>query len=245
MKKYKTVWISDIHLGTRGCQSKRLLKFLKSIECDNLYLVGDIIDGWRMKNKIFFPESHVKVIRYILKMATKDTNVFYIAGNHDSFIRNYMDFNLDIGNNITIGDEFEYISNDKKFLITHGDKYDIITSYHTWIANIGDSAYTFSILLNSILNEVRSKLNLKYWSLSKYLKHKVKSAVSFIFEFEKSLITHASKSGYDGVICGHIHHPEIKEIDGKIYCNTGDWVESCSALVEDYDGNIEIFEYEG
>lgn len=243
MNKYKTVWISDIHLGTRGCKSDNLLEFLKNIECENLYLVGDIIDGWRMKKGFYFPNKHVKIIKRILKLS-KTTNIFYVIGNHDSFIRPYTEYDLMIGNNILINDEFEYNTiNGQKLLVTHGDKYDIITSYHTWIANIGDSAYTLSLMLNTVLNDIRAKFGFPYWSLSNYLKSGVKSALNFILEYEVSLTNHAKNNGYDGVICGHIHHAEIKIINDVHYYNTGDWVESCSALVEEFDGTIKLIDF--
>lgn len=245
--KYRSIWISDIHLGTRGCQADQLIDFLNNVTCDNLYLVGDIIDGWVMSTgTIYWPQSHTNVIRKVLSKAKNGCNVFYVSGNHDEFLRSYSN-NLSevILGNVSVVDEIVHISPDgKRYLVIHGDQFDIVTRYHKWVAVIGDYGYRFLIWVNTILNKVRRKWGLGYWSLSKFIKHKVKSAVNFIGEFETAVAIECKSKDVDGVICGHIHHAEIKEIDGIMYMNDGDWVESCTALVEDYDGNFSIVDWD-
>lgn len=244
--KVKSIWISDVHLGTKACKAKELHQFLKRYECDTLYLVGDIIDGWRIKKKgFYFPQPHQDVIRRILNMAKKEsTEVIYITGNHDEFWREYVDFNLELGN-LRIVDECIHKSpNGDEYLVIHGDAFDGVVKYHKVLAHLGDSAYEFVLWLNTHFNNIRSVMGLKHWSLSAYLKMKVKEAVSFIYEYETVLVKECDTRNVDGVICGHIHHAEITvhEINNhKIkYFNCGDWVESCTALLEDFDGNITI-----
>ena len=236
--KYRTVFISDTHLGTRGCKSIELLAFLKEVKCEYLFLVGDIIDGWRLKSSFYWHESHNEIIKDILKKSKKGTKVTWVLGNHDDFLRPYIEHFDEFGN-INIVNETEHRMGDKNFWVVHGDDFDGITRYHKWVAVLGDYGYTILLWANRHFNKFRAFFNLGYWSLSAYLKHKVKSAVNFIFEFESALVHETKKKGYDGVVCGHIHHPEIREVDGILYCNDGDWVESCSAIVEK-DGNLEI-----
>lgn len=238
----RTIWVSDTHLGSKGCKAELLLDFLKHHRCERLYLVGDIIDGWRMKKSIYWPQAHTNVIRHVLsKSKRKKTEVVYVTGNHDEFLRKYS--NTDFGN-ILLVDEAEHITADgKKLLVTHGDKYDVIVRYHKWLAFLGDNAYNLLLVINRWYNIIREKLGYGYWSLSAYLKHKVKQAVSFIGEYEEAVAKECQKRDYDGVVCGHIHHAEIKTINGVGYYNCGDWVESCTALVEDFDGNIEIIKW--
>jgi UDP-2,3-diacylglucosamine pyrophosphatase LpxH len=240
---YRTVWISDIHLGTRGSKVEYLDDFMSSIECENLYLVGDIVDGWQMsRGSTYFPQSHVDIIRRFLNKARQGTNVFYVVGNHDEFFRKYMDFitTFDIGN-IKIADEFVHVTADgRKIWVTHGDLYDGVTRYHAWVSHLGDMGYTALIALNGWFNKIRKMMRRPYWSLSAFIKHKVKKAVEFINSFEDAVARQCKKMGYDGVVCGHIHHAEIKDMDGITYYNDGDWVESCTALVEHMDGRMEI-----
>lgn len=237
-KHKKTIWISDTHLGTKGCQANKLVDFLKNHSCDTLYLVGDIIDGWRMKKSVYWPQSHTNVIRRILTLSKRGTRVIYITGNHDEFLRKYEQ--LDFGN-IQLTDEALHTTADgRKLLVLHGDKYDVIVRYHKWLAFLGDSAYTFLLFLNQWFNYFRQKFGYNYWSLSAYLKHRVKQAVSFIGKYEEALAQECKQRGHDGVVCGHIHHAEIRMIDGVQYLNCGDWVESCTALVEEASGEIEI-----
>ena len=215
-KKYRSIFISDVHLGTNDCKANKLNNFLKNNTCDTLYLVGDIIDAWRIQqNKWRWKQSHTNVVRRVLGHAKRGTRVIYIAGNHDEFLRPMIPYGFSFGL-IEIHNQFEHIGADgKHYLVTHGDMFDGITRLAPWIAFLGDS-------------------------LSQYLKTKVKRAVDFIFHFERNLAGYCKKRGYDGVICGHIHHAEIKDIDGVTYMNDGDWVESCTALVEHWDGRWEI-----
>jgi len=242
-KHYKSIFISDIHLGTAGCKAEFLLDFLKQNEADNLYLVGDIIDGWRLKKSWYWPQSHNDVVQKLLRKARKGTNVIFIPGNHDAFIRPYVEH--DFGD-IQVHDEVIHETVDgKKLLVIHGDEFDVVVKYAKWLAVLGDNAYEFALKLNNYLNWIRHKMGYSYWSLSAYLKYKVKNAVQFIADFETALADVAKKRKVDGVVCGHIHHPEIRDIDGILYCNDGDWVESCSALVEHLDGKLEIIYWMG
>ena len=238
---YRSIFISDVHLGTRDCQADRLNNFLKHNTCDTLYLVGDIIDAWKIQqNKWRWRQSHTNVVRRILGHAKRGTRVIFIAGNHDEFLRPMIPFGISFGL-IEIANQVEHVGADgRRYLVTHGDMFDGITRLAPWLSFLGDKAYDFVLDLNSRFNAVRRRLGLGYWSLSRYLKHRVKKAVDFIFEFERNLAVYCKKKGYDGVICGHIHHAEIKEIDDVIYMNDGDWVESCTALVEHHNGSWEI-----
>lgn len=242
--KYKSIFISDIHLGTRFSKAKNLLNFLKHNECEHLFLVGDIIDGWAIKRKLIWPQEHSDVIQKILKKARKGTKVTFITGNHDEFLRPFVP--LLLGNTITITNELEYDAiNNKKYYITHGDFFDSITMTKKWLAILGDYGYDILLHLNVVLNFFRKNIGIKkYWSLSKYVKDNVKSSVSFINDFEKVLSNHARNKGYDGIICGHIHKAEIRVIDEIEYLNCGDWVESCSAIVETFDGKFEIINWQ-
>jgi hypothetical protein len=239
--KYRTIFISDVHLGTRDCKARELNEFLKNNTCDTLYLVGDIIDAWKIQqNKLKWKDSHTEVFRRILKHSKKGTRVVYVAGNHDEFLRPMIKYAASFGN-IEICNQATHLGVDgKKYLVTHGDLFDGITRLAPWISFLGDKAYDFILSFNSRYNWVRHRLGFGYWSLSKWLKHRVKKAVDFIFEFERTITSYARKKGFDGVICGHIHHAEIKEVDGIVYMNDGDWVESMSALVEHGNGEWEI-----
>ena len=238
---YRTIFLSDIHLGTRGCQADRLLSFLKQHSCDRLYLVGDIIDGWRMKSQMYWPQSHSNVLRRFLTLTKRGTEVIYVTGNHDEFLRKYSD--MAIGN-LHLVDRFEHrAATGERLLVVHGDEFDVITRYHRWVAFLGDIGYTMLLELNRHFNRARSRLGLGYWSLSAWIKRRVKRAVSFIGEFEEAIVHQCRKEGYDGVICGHIHHAEIRDLDGTRYLNCGDWVESCTALVEDANGRFLIVDW--
>ena len=241
MIKYQTVIMSDWHLATKDCQAEPLNEFLKSFTCKKLILNGDILDAWRIKqNKWVWYPSHTKVVKSVLKHAKHDTEVIYVTGNHDEFIRPFIEGVLLFGD-IRLMNKTEHFGIDgKRYLVIHGDIFDGIGSIAPWLAHLGDTAYDVILRINGHYNWIRRKFGFGYWSLSKFLKHKVKGAVDFIFKFEINLAEYAKKNGYDGVICGHIHHAEIKEIDGIIYMNSGDWVESRSALVEHSDGRWEI-----
>jgi UDP-2,3-diacylglucosamine pyrophosphatase LpxH len=236
--KFRTIWISDVHLGTNGCQAKKLWEFLKATESDRLYLVGDIVDGWQLKRRWFWDQKHNNVVQTILKKAKKGTKVTFIPGNHDEAGRQFI--GLDFGG-IKIRDELVHTTaNGKRMLVLHGDRFDGVIACAKWLAYLGDNMYTVILKFNQWLNHFRARVGLPYWSLSQYLKLQVKNAVSYITSFEEALAAEAKKQGLDGVICGHIHKPEIREIDGITYCNDGDWVESLSALVEEQSGELRI-----
>lgn len=241
MKKYRTVIMSDWHLATKDCQAEDLNEFLKSFTCNTLILNGDILDAWRIKqNKWVWYPSHTKVVRSVLKHSKNNTEVIYVTGNHDEFIRPFIDGSLQFGD-IKIMNKLDYIGiNGKRYLVIHGDIFDGIGSVAPWLALLGDKAYDVALRINAHYNWWRRKFGFGYWSLSKYLKYKVKGAVDFIFKFEVNLAEYAKKNGYDGVICGHIHHAEIRKIEDILYMNSGDWVESRTALVEHLDGRWEV-----
>ena len=239
--RYRTIWLSDIHLGTRGCKAEFLLDFLRRTESETLYLVGDIFDGWRLKKSWYWAQSHNDVLQKLLRKARKGTEVIYIPGNHDEVARDYCD--LQFGGIMVRQDTVHELADGRRFLVMHGDEFDVVVRYAKWLALLGDWAYTTLLWLNHWFNEIRKKFGYNYWSLSAYLKHKVKNAVEYIGSFERAIAEEARRRGVDGVVCGHIHHPEIRDIDGILYCNDGDWVESCSALVEHFDGRLEILHW--
>ena len=238
VKNYKTIFISDIHLGSKACQAELLLDFLKHNDSEKLYLVGDIVDGWRLKRKWYWPQSHNDVVQKILRKARKGTGIIYVPGNHDEGLRRYIGTHFG-GIEVRPTDIYEAVNGDK-YLVLHGDSFDNVMLYARWLASIGDHAYDLVLRLNTVFNGLRRLMGLRYWSLSSYLKIKVKNAVQFISEFERVLANEAQKAGVQGVICGHIHHAEMKQYGDIIYMNDGDWVESCSALVEHFDGTWEI-----
>ena len=238
---YRSIFISDVHLGTRDCQADKLNNFLKNNSCDTLYLVGDIIDAWKIQqNKWRWKQSHTNVVRRVLGHAKRGTRVVYVAGNHDEFLRPMIPYGFSFGL-VEIHNQIEHIGADgKHYLVVHGDLFDGITRLAPWIAFLGDRAYDFVLVINSKYNWLRHRMGFGYFSLSQFLKHRVKKAVDFMFKFEQNLAGYCKKRGFDGVICGHIHHAEIKQIDGVMYMNDGDWVESCTALVENHNGRWEI-----
>lgn len=238
VKNYKTIFISDIHLGSKACQAELLLDFLKHNDSEKLYLVGDIVDGWRLKRKWYWPQSHNDVVQKILRKARKGTEIIYVPGNHDEGLRRYIGTHFG-GIEVRPTDIYEAVNGDK-YLVLHGDSFDNVMLYARWLAYVGDHAYDLVLRLNTVFNGLRRLMGLRYWSLSSYLKIKVKNAVQFISEFERVLANEAQKAGVQGVICGHIHHAEMKQYGDIIYMNDGDWVESCTALVEHFDGTWEI-----
>ena len=239
--QYRSVWISDLHLGTPGCQAHALLDFLKQVESDHLFLVGDIIDGWQLRRHWYWPQAHNDVIQKLLRKARKGTRVIFIPGNHDEFARRYVGH--DFGG-IEVAEEWIHETADgRKLWVTHGDLFDGVIQCAAWLAHVGDSLYELTLKLNRHLNSLRARVGLPYWSLSKYLKLKVKRAVSYVGDFEAALAREARKRGAQGVVCGHIHHAELREIDGIVYANDGDWVESLTALVEHGDGRLEIIDW--
>ena len=240
-KRYRTVWISDIHLGTRGCNAAMLVDFLRSIECETLYLVGDIVDGWRLKKGWYWPDSHNEVVRRLLKIAHRGTRVVLVAGNHDEMLRDYAGMSFG-GVELTLEAEHTTADN-RRLLVTHGDSFDGVVLYARWLAFLGDQAYELLLRANLVFNAVRRRLKMPYWSLSAHLKRRVKNAVQFVCNFEDALAHEATSRGFDGVVCGHIHCAEIRQIGDITYYNDGDWVESCTALVEDADGTIRIVDW--
>jgi len=238
--KYKSIFISDIHLGTKFSKAELLLDFLKKTESENLFLVGDIIDGWAIKRKFRWYQSHSNVVQRILKKAKKGTNVYFITGNHDEFIRPFTP--LLLGDSFEVTNEIDYVGIDgKKYLVTHGDFFDMITLTKKWLAVLGDYGYELLLNLNFLLSKIFKLFKIKSkWSLSKYIKDNVKKSVSFISDYENILSTHAKKNSYDGIICGHIHKAEMREINGIKYLNCGDWVESCTAIVETFEGEWKV-----
>ena len=240
---YRTIWISDVHLGTRGCQAEFLLDFLKHNHAETYYLVGDIFDGWRMKKSWYWTQAHNDVIQKLLRKARKGAQIIYIPGNHDEALRDFSASALQFGG-IALQDEAIHETADgRRLLVIHGDAFDGVVKYAKWLALLGDWAYTAMIGCNLVFNRIRRRLGYGYWSLSAYLKAKVKNAVEFIGNYEHAIAEEARKRGVDGIVCGHIHKPEMRMIDGILYCNDGDWVESCSALVEHMDGQLEIIHW--
>jgi UDP-2,3-diacylglucosamine pyrophosphatase LpxH len=239
--RYRTIWISDTHLGTRNCKAEFLLDFLRSTESDTLYLVGDIIDGWAMKRSWYWVQSHNDVIQKILRKARKGTDVVFITGNHDEFLRQFG--KLEFGRITMTPQAFHQTVDGKRLLVLHGDQFDNVMKYARWLALLGDQAYEFALWINRWFNHFRLKMGYPYWSLSAYLKHKVKNAVNFISSFEETVVRESKHANVDGVVCGHIHHAELRTIDGVIYGNSGDWVESCTALVEHMDGRLEVLRW--
>ena len=238
---FKTIVISDVHLGTKGSKAKEISRFLKQYRCENLILNGDIIDGWQLKKSGSWKRKHTRFFNRIIKMIENhQTNVFYLRGNHDDFLDQILP--LQIGK-LQILTDMTYESNGKKYFITHGDIFDSITTNLRWIAYLGDVGYTFLLWLNRIVNFYRFKAGLPYFSLSQYIKGKVKKAVSYIDDYEAELAKMAKSKGCDGIICGHIHKAENRMIDGIHYLNSGDWVETMSALAEDHDGNWQLIYY--
>jgi len=239
--RYRSIWISDVHLGFRGCRADFLLDFLRNTECEYLYLVGDIIDVWEMKNRLFWPQEHNNVVRTILGKAKHDTKVIYIPGNHDEVLRDFV--GMDFGNVSIQKDAIHVTATGKRLLVLHGDEFDSVVRVSRWLAMLGNRVYDWLLYLNRWVNVFRRRLGFPYWSLAAYLKHKVKNAVQFISDFEQAVARETERRGVDGVVCGHIHHAEITTHNNILYCNDGDWVESCTALVERHDGRLELINW--
>lgn len=237
----RTIWISDLHLGTPGCQAGALLEFLRQYECRTLYLVGDIIDGWQLKRSWYWPQAHNDVVQKILRKARKGTRVVFVPGNHDEFARRYVEHNF---GGVDVQEDCVHTTVDgRRLWVTHGDLFDGVVQCARWLAVAGDIAYETTLRVNRHLNRARARIGLPYWSLSRYLKLKVKRAVSYVCAFEEAVAKEVRRRGLDGVVCGHIHQAEIREIGGILYCNDGDWVESLTALVEHHDGRLEIVDW--
>lgn len=246
--RYRSVFVSDMHLGTRGCRSDFLADFLEQVSCEKLYLVGDIIDGWRLRKTWFWDANHDRVVRAILRHAKRGTEIVYIPGNHDEMFRAWLPQSQEAHQfevaGIEVRRETSHVTAaGKRLLVLHGDEFDGVVRYAKFLARLGDSAYTAALVANRWLNAVRRIMGYDYWSLSQWLKRQVKGAVKAIDRFETALAADAKKRGFDGVVCGHIHHAEMRMVDGILYCNTGDWVESCTALVEHDDGKLELVDW--
>ena len=237
-RHYRTIWISDVHLGTPGCQAHYLLDFLRHHTCDTLYLVGDILDGWQLRKGWYWPQAHNDVVQKLLRFARKGTRVVYVPGNHDELSRQFV--GLSFGGIEVLADDIHVTVTGQRLLVTHGDRFDGVMQHARWLARLGSSIYEVLLKLNRWINAIRRRLGMPYWSMSQYLKHQAKSAVSFIADFEQVMTEEARRRDCDGVVCGHIHKAEIRRIDGVLYCNDGDWVESLSALVEDHAGELQL-----
>lgn len=241
--RYRAVFISDLHLGTRGARTDFLVDFLRRMSCQQLYLVGDIIDGWRLRRSWYWDAAHDEVFRLILRHARAGTSVIYIPGNHDELFRAWLPLGLEVGG-IRLREEATHITLDgRRLLVTHGDAFDSVVRYARFLAVLGDGAYTAALVVNRWFNALRRRLGYPYWSLSAWAKRQVKGAVKAINDFELALANEARRRGFHGVVCGHIHHPEMREVDGVLYANGGDWVESCTALVEHEDGRLELLDW--
>ena len=241
-KRVRSIFISDVHLGSRHSNADLLLSFLKEHTCDYLYLVGDIVDGWKLHRGFHWNDTYTMLVRRIFGMVKRGTVVRYTAGNHDEFLRDYMDeLQTALTGHIEIADEFLHRTADgRQLLIIHGDKFDGVSINMPWLARWGDLAYSLLLALNTTVNWGRRKLGLKYKSYSQFMKQNVKRAVNYINSFEELMAVHTRQRRCEGVICGHIHTPAIKTLKGLHYYNCGDWVESCTALVEFDDGRIEL-----
>jgi UDP-2,3-diacylglucosamine pyrophosphatase LpxH len=240
-QRYRAIWISDVHLGTRACKADFLLDFLRSTDSEYLYLVGDIVDGWRLRKSWYWTQSHNDVIQKILRKARKGTKVVYIPGNHDEWLRDYTDHHF--GGVLLLAEAIHVTADGRTLLVTHGDAFDGVVRYARWLALLGDWAYELTLRINNVFNLARRHLGYPYWSLSAYLKSRVKNAVQFVSDYANAIAAEARAHRVDGIVCGHIHQPEIREMEGVLYCNDGDWVESCSALVEHFDGRLEILHW--
>ncbi len=240
-RRYRTIWISDVHLGTRGCNADLLIDFLDSVDSDTIYLVGDIIDGWRLKKSWFWPPKHNDIFWRLLKRARRGTKVIYIPGNHDEIFRQFT--GLSFGGIEIRSKAIHETADGRRLLVLHGDEFDAVVLYARWLAYLGDAAYVGMMKLNWLVNQVRARFGMPYWSLSKHAKHKVKNAVEFISRFEAVVAKAAGARGLDGVVCGHIHTAEARAFGDVTYYNDGDWVESCTALVERFDGQMEILHW--
>ena len=239
-RRVRAAWISDVHLGTRTSNADALLKFLRDYECEKLYVVGDLIDIWQLRRGRYWPQQHNDVIQKILRKARKGVPVIYIPGNHDEFVSTF----VGAYGNISIQPHAIHdTANGRRMLVIHGHELDTVVQNAKWLAYLGDVGYQFLLSLNPAINLVRRRFGLGYWSLSAYAKKRVKDAVSFIGEFEKAIVRYAEKFRVDAVLCGHIHNAAIHEFDGVTYYNCGDWVESCTAMVEHLNGKIELVGY--
>jgi len=244
MPRVRSIFLSDIHLGTRACQADRLISFLRHYESEYLFLVGDIIDFWAMSRGIFWSSAQNTVVQKVLRKARHGVKVIFVPGNHDEALREYVGTSF---GDIEVVHEYQHTTADgKRYVLLHGDEFDQVTRYHRWVAVLGDVLYNFLVRLNIYLSWVRRTLRISgYWSLAGYAKRKVKGALEFIYSFESSVVHAVKERGLDGVVCGHIHAAAIKTIDGITYINCGDWVDSCTAIIEHMDGRMELLHWAG
>ncbi|MBX3528597.1 MAG: UDP-2,3-diacylglucosamine diphosphatase [Rhodoblastus sp.] len=240
--RYRSIFISDVHLGSRGAQAELLLDFLRHNEAETWYLVGDIVDGWRLKKGWFWPQSHNDVVQKLLRKVRRGARMVYIPGNHDEFARDYVGHSF--GGVEVMESAIHLAADGRRLLVIHGDQFDVIVRHARWLAFLGDWAYETALLFNAHFNRVRRALGFGYWSLSAWAKLKVKNAVNFIGDFEETLAAEAQKLGVDGIVCGHIHHAAIRRIGAIDYLNSGDFVESCTAIAEHADGTFEILRWQ-
>ena len=241
MRRFRALFISDVHLGAKGCQAEQLLDFLRYHDADTIYLVGDIVDGWQLRSGWYWPQAHNDVVQKLLRQARKGARIIYLPGNHDEFLRDY--YGTHFGG-VEVQESIIHEGADgRRYLVIHGDHFDLVVTQARWLALLGDKAYEFAITTNRLFNALRRRLGFPYWSLSQWAKLKVKNAVNFIGHFEKTLVAEAQRHCVDGVICGHIHHAAIHDDYGIRYVNCGDWVESCTAIAEQHDGTFEIIHW--
>lgn len=240
-RKLRTLFISDVHLGSKAAQAELLLDFLRYHEAETIYLVGDIVDGWRLRRNWHWPQEHNDVVQKLLRKSRKGANIIYIAGNHHEFLRNFQGTHF--GGIEVMNRAIHETADGRKFLVIHGDQFDVVVRNARFIAYLGDWAYDTAIWINTVMSRVRSLFGLRYWSFSAWAKFRVKKAVNFIGQFESVVSEEAQRIGVDGVICGHIHHATIESMNGVEYINTGDWVESCTAVIEHFDGRMELIEW--
>ncbi|MYZ47764.1 UDP-2,3-diacylglucosamine diphosphatase [Propylenella binzhouense] len=237
----RTLFISDVHLGTRGCQAGMLLDFLRVHDAETIFLVGDIVDAWRLGRVWHWPQAHNDVVQKLLRKGRKGSRIIYIPGNHDEFLRDYIGTHF--GGIEVCRTALHETANGRRLLVTHGDDFDVVVRHAKWLAFLGDWAYGVALGVNTYLNLIRRSFGFSYWSLSAWAKLKVKNAVNFISAFEEALAREAERLDADGVICGHIHHAAMHDRFGVAYYNCGDWVESCTALAEHHDGSFEIIRW--
>jgi UDP-2,3-diacylglucosamine pyrophosphatase LpxH len=242
-RRFRALFISDVHLGTRGCQADRLLDFLRHHDADTIYLVGDIVDGWQLRQSWYWPPAHNDVVQKLLRKARKGARMIYIPGNHDEFLRDF--YGTHFGGVEVVANALHVAADGRRYFVTHGDNFDLVVRHARWLAMLGDHAYRLALILNTTFNGIRRRLGLPYWSLSQWLKLKVKNAVNYIGAFESTLAIEAERHQTAGVICGHIHHAAIRDFGGVRYINCGDWVESCTAVAEHPDGHFEIISWVG
>lgn len=240
MKHYRTGWISDVHLGRKGSQASALLKFLRDTEFETLYLVGDLIDIWALRRGIYWPQEHNDVVQKLLRKARKGTEIIYIAGNHDEFLNGFCGL---YGGVAVERNAIHLTADGRRILVMHGHELDTVVQNMGWLAHVGDIGYALLLSCNGLVNFIRRRLGLRGWSLSAYVKAEVKNVVSFIGKFEEAIVRYARDHDVDAVLCGHIHTAAVRDIDGVTYYNCGDWVESCTALVEHFDGRIELLSF--